>query len=626
MSDALDDAHRALGPDPARALALARALPPGPHADLLLGAASRRVGDAAGAVSILTALAQAQPEAWGVQFELGVALACAGEFETAEARLETALRLNPRAGQAIHALADVRDLLGRAAVRPDPDAQTQAAFEAAARGDWTPAAALGLYRGDVIALSRLADLAAASGRRGQAEAWLGMALRLAPAYAPARFRRAALRLEAQAFDAALADLADLPGHPPTRALRAALRGQVGDLEGALEDYQALAQAAPDEPALWLSLGHTLKTLGRQAEAVEAYRRALGLDPDFGEAWWSLADLKTWRFTAQDIESMRGRLARTDLAPGAQAPLCFALAKALEDEGDYAEAFQLYLRGNALQRAREPYDAEATTAFVQTQAALLDRAFFAARAGQGCDAPDPIFILGLPRSGSTLVEQILASHSQVEATAELPDLTAVAAGLPGVYPLNLAGLGPEALAALGRAYLSRASVQRRTQRPYFTDKFPSNFMHVGLIALALPRARIIDVRRHPLACCVSGFKQLYARGQAYSYDLADLGRYYRDYVDLMAHFDEVLPGRVHRVSYEALVEAPETEIRALLDHCGLDFEPGCLRFHETRRAVRTASSEQVRRPLNRDGLDQWRRFEPWLEPLKSALGPALVGEV
>lgn len=624
MSDVLDDARRALGPDPGRALALARGLPPGPHAALLVGAASRRLGDAA-AVPVLTALVQTQAEAWGVQFELGVALACAGAFEAAEARLARAVALNPRAGQAIHALADVRDLLGTASMRPEPDAATLGAFEAAARGDWAPAAQLGLYRSDVIALCRLADLAAGAGLRGQAEAWLGLALKAAPAYAPARFRRAALRLEAQAFEAALADLAELPGYPPVRALRAALRGQVGDLDGALEDYSALAQAAPDEPALWLSLGHALKTLGRQAEAVEAYRKALALDPGFGEAWWSLADLKTWRFAPDDIRQMRAQLDRPDLDPAARPPLAFALAKALEDAGDDADAFALYLRGNALQREHEPYDAQATTDFVDAQIQVFDRAFFAARAGQGCDAPDPIFILGLPRSGSTLVEQILASHSQVEATAELPDLTAVAAGLPGAYPLNLAGLKPEALEALGRAYLSRAAVQRRTDRPVFTDKFPNNFMHVGMIALILPRARILDVRRHPLACCVSGFKQLYARGQAYSYDLSDLGRYYRDYVRLMAHFDAVLPGRVHRLSYEALVEDPEAQVRAMLDYCGLDFEEACLRFHETRRAVRTASSEQVRRPLNRDGLDQWRRFEAWLDPLKAALGPELVSE-
>jgi tetratricopeptide (TPR) repeat protein len=508
LPDVLDDARRALGPDPARALALARTLPPGSETTLLIGAAQRRLGEAAAAIATLTPLAAAQPKAWGVQFELGAALAVLGRAAEAEAALSRAVTLNPRSAQA-------------------------------------------------------------------------------------------------------------------RLHLAGLRAEIGDLETAAADYAALAAEAPDQPPLWLSLGHVLKTLGRQAEAVATYRRALALAPEFGEAWWSLANLKTWRFAAADRDAMAAQLARPDLAEPDRAPLHFALAKALEDEARYPEAFDHYLAGNARHRARNPYDADANTAFVQAQIDLYTQAFFAAREGLGCEAPDPIFILGLPRSGSTLVEQILASHSAVEATAELPDLTAVAATLPRPYPTSLADLPPAVFADLGRDYLSRMSIQRRTDRPLFTDKFPNNFMHAGLIALILPKAKIIDVRRHPLACGLSGFKQLYAQGQAYSYDLADLGRYYTDYARLMAHLDAVLPGRIHRLSYEALVEDPETQIRALLAYCGLAFEPACLAFHETQRPVRTASSEQVRRPLNRDGLDQWTRFEPWLGPLKSALGPGLL---
>ncbi len=508
LSAALDAARRSLGPDPARALALARTLPPGPETSLLIGAAQRRLGDAAAAIATLAPLAAAQPQAWGVQFELGVALGAVGRTTEAEAALSRAVALNPRSVQA-------------------------------------------------------------------------------------------------------------------RLHRAGLRAEIGDLEAAVADYAALVVEAPDQPPLWLSYGHALKTLGRQTDAVAAYRRALALAPDFGEAWWSLANLKTWRFAPDDLAAMTAQLARVDLDEADRAPLHFALGKALEDEARYAEAFDHYACGNIRHRARQPYDAAANTAFVQAQIDLYTPAFFAERQGSGCGVQGPIFILGLPRSGSTLVEQILASHSAVEATAELPDLTAVAATLPRPYPASLAELPPDAFAALGLDYLQRMSAQRRTDRPLFTDKFPNNFMHAGLIALILPRARIIDVRRHPLACGLSGFKQLYAQGQAYSYDLADLGRYYTDYAALMAHLDMVLPGRVHRLSYEALVEDPEAETRALLAYCGLDFEDACLRFHETRRPVRTASSEQVRRPLNRDGLDQWKNFEPWLGPLKAALGPGLL---
>jgi hypothetical protein len=263
-------------------------------------------------------------------------------------------------------------------------------------------------------------------------------------------------------------------------------------------------------------------------------------------------------------------------------------------------------------------------------AVLTADLFASRAGQGCPAPDPVFILGLPRSGSTLIEQILASHSAVEGTMELPDITAMARRLsgarttrePSAYPEILATLDPGALKALGEEFLERTRVQRKTDRPFFIDKMPNNFAHLGLIALALPNARIIDARRHPLGCCFSGFKQHFARGQNFSYGLADIGRYYADYVELMAHFDAVLPGRVHRVIYESMVADPEREIRALLDYCGLPFEESCLNFHQNDRAVRTASSEQVRQPIFKDAVEHWQNYEPWLDPLKTALGPVL----
>ncbi|HEX7884792.1 MAG TPA: sulfotransferase, partial [Phenylobacterium sp.] len=332
----------------------------------------------------------------------------------------------------------------------------------------------------------------------------------------------------------------------------------------------------------------------------------------------------------DVAAMDGQLKRPDLSDDDRFHLEFALGKAREDAGEYEASFRHYDRGNALRRQALDYEADDTDDQVRRAKALFTRPFFAARAAQGAAAPDPIFIVGLPRAGSTLVEQILASHSRVEGTQELPDITALARRIGGKakrgsesrYPEALAELGPHDLAALGEEYLARAEVHRKLGRPLFIDKMPNNWAHLGLIHLALPNAKIIDARRHPLGCGFSGFKQHFARGQGFTYDLADIGRYYASYVAYMAHFDAVLPGRVHRVIYERMVSDPEAETRALLAHCGLPFEEACLRFYENDRAVRTASSEQVRRPIFTDAADHWRNYDPWLGPLKAALGPTL----
>jgi len=297
---------------------------------------------------------------------------------------------------------------------------------------------------------------------------------------------------------------------------------------------------------------------------------------------------------------------------------------MEDLADHAAAFERYSAGARLRRGQIRYDADEMTAFVERTKALFTRDFFAAHAVGGHQSDEPIFIVGLPRSGSTLVEQILASHSAVEGTMELSDIALIAGRLGAAYPTVLAGLGAPDLTGMGGSYLEDAGVHRRLGRRHFIDKMPNNFLHTGLIHLILPRARIIDVRRHPLGACFSAFKQHFAQGQAFSYDLGDLGRYYRDYVALMAHIDAALPARICRIIYEDLVEDTEHEVRRLLDHCGLPFEPECLAFYENDRAVRTVSSEQVRRPIFRDGLEQWRNYERWLGPLKQALGPALEG--
>jgi hypothetical protein len=303
---------------------------------------------------------------------------------------------------------------------------------------------------------------------------------------------------------------------------------------------------------------------------------------------------------------------------------YSLGRALEVAGDYAESFKHYAEGARIRRSQVHYSADDTHSAVQRAKAIFEADFFARHNSEGFCDPAPIFVVGLPRSGSTLIEQILSSHSAVEGTMELPDLAIMAreigggTGPGGTYPECLDALAPDTPAALGRSYIERTRHQRKLGRAHFIDKMPNNWIHVGLIRLILPRAKIIDARRQPMAACFSTFKQHFARGQNFSYDLTELGRYYRDYVALMAHFDSAAPGAMHRIMYEDIVEHTEREIRLLLEYCELPFEEACLNFHETKRAVRTASSEQVRRPIFREGLEQWRKYEPWLDELRQAL--------
>ena len=487
---------------------------------------------------------------------------------------------------------------------------------------------------NVAALRMLAEIGGRLGRYDDAEALLVRCLELAPGFDAARHNLALVLYRQNRPSEAIAEvdrlLAAEPGHPAYRSLKAAALAQIGEYEAAIAAYRSVLADHPVQPKGWMSLGHALKTVGRAEESIAAYRQSLRLQPSLGESWWSLANLKTFRFSGADIQAMAAPLSAPNLADEDRLHLHFALGKALEDAGRHAGAFEHYRQGNALRRASLAYDPDETSAHVARSRALFTGQFFADRAGWGAEAPDPIFVVGLPRSGSTLVEQILSSHPEVEGTMELPDIASIARRLGGerrpgeapAYPGLLSELGRAELTALGEEYLERTRIQRKLGRPLFIDKMPNNFAHLGLIQLILPRAKVIDVRRHPMACGFSGFKQHFARGQGFTYDLGDLGRYYADYVELMAHFDAVLPGRVHRVIYERLVEDPEAEVRRLLAYCGLAFDPACLRFHETARPVRTASSEQVRQPLNREGLDQWRHYEPWLGPLKTALGETL----
>ncbi|MDQ3246478.1 MAG: sulfotransferase [Pseudomonadota bacterium] len=480
---------------------------------------------------------------------------------------------------------------------------------------------------DVAAIRMMAELAARVGRMADAENLLRRAIELAPGWDAARANLATILHRQHRSAEAIAELDRIDrgetgdGH---RGLRAAALGRIGAYQEAIALYREVLDRHPRHPRVWMSLAHMLKTVGETDDAVAAYRRTIDIAPSLGEAWWSLANLKTVGFTAEDLAAMRSALDQPDLGDDDRLHLHFALGKALEDLHEDEAAFASYVEGNRIRSARLRYDPSEIAAHVEASQRLFTPAFLSSRAGQGCAAPDPIFILGMPRAGSTLLEQILASHPSVEGTSELPDIIALVRrlGRDGSYPAILSNLTQAEFRTLGEDYLDRSRVQRSTDRPFFIDKMPNNWAHVGFIRLILPNARIIDARRHPLACCYSNFKQHFARGQAFSYDLANVGAYYRDYVRLMHHFDTVAPGTVFRVIHEQLVADPEAGVRRLLDWLGLPFEEACLRFHENRRAVRTASSEQVRRPISTDGLDQWCRFDPWLGPLKEALGPVL----
>ena len=477
---------------------------------------------------------------------------------------------------------------------------------------------------DVAAIRMLAELAARIGRLHDAENLLRRAVELAPGWTAARANLAlVLGRTGQAAEAMdllddiLAEEPDWLGH---WNLKAATHGRLGDFEDAIRVYETVLERAPNQPRVLVSYGHMLKTIGRQADGIAAYRRALELNPTLGEAWWSLANLKTVKFADDDITAMKQALDAAGLNEQDEFQIEFALGKAMHDAGRADEAFAYYARGNTLRLKSEPYTSSHITGTVDRCIATFTAEAFDERRG-GCEAPDPIFVVGMPRAGSTLVEQILSSHSLVEGTTELPDMP-VLARQHGRYPASVLDLSDAQRKELGEQYLKQVAVQRRTERPFFIDKLPNNWLFVPFIHLVLPNAKIVDARRHPLACCFSNFRQHFARGQDFTYDLADVGQYYTDYVRLMAHVDAVLPGRVHRVIYERMVDDTEAEVRALLDYCELEFEPACLEFYKTDRAVRTASSEQVRRPIYREATEEWRPYEPFLDPLKDALGPVL----
>jgi len=647
----VERAAERLAADPAEAERLARTVlartPADPRARLIFASARRRQGAAAEAYAILRPLAAAWPNAANTQFEYGASLASLGRDGEAIEPLSRAVALNRDLSAAWKAL-------GEALFRLGDDQDAERAFAEYARTQMTdPAlkpvaealfarryeqaeaqlrAHLTRNANDSDALRLLAQAVIGLGRGDEGEAILHRCLELAPDDCPARFMLANLYFLRQIPAAALPHVRVLLQADPQEiaylSLEAGCLARLGESDRVTEINEALAARFPAQPKMWLNVGHSHRTAGDRARARGAYERALSLAPGLGEAWWALANLKVEPFSDADVTAMTARLAGG--SDNDQLHLHYALGKALEDRKDFAAAFVHYAEGSKMHLATAPHDAAAATARIDRTIRFFTREVFEARAGQGDPSAAPIFVVGLPRSGSTLVEQILASHSAVEGTMELPEipnlvheLEASARRHGASWPEALADLSPPDLARLGAAYLESANAYRRTERPRFIDKMPNNFLHAGLIALILPNARIVDVRRHPMATGFSCFKQHFEGGASFSYDLGDIGRWYADYVRLMGHFDQVAPGRVHRVIYEDLVEDTEGGVRRLLAALGLPFEAACLAFHENRRAVRTISSEQVRRPIFREGLEQWRNFEPWLGPLEAALGDRLT---
>ena len=650
LTTATAHAERLLSQDPRLAARQAEEIlkvdPASDAARRILATACRVLGDAPRSLGLLEPLAERLGESPGFLFEYGQTLGAVGRGAESIRALRKAISLNPGFAAAWRSLGDQLEVAGDAEGSREAyqkhfalTAQHPELIEAIdLLRDGMLAKAERLVRdflkqnpANVSAIRLLADIGIRLGQFGDARELLERCLQLAPDFHLARHSYAVALVREQKLEQGLAEVQKLLAVEPENANFLTLKGTVlvrmGKHPEAMRIYERVLKDYPNQARAQMNFGHTLKTVGRLEDAVAAYRKCIELSPSIGEAYWNLANLKTFRFTDADIELMRSQVTNEDGDADDQAHIAFALGKALEDRKEYDESFRFYKRGNAIRGIKHRHHAKINVFNTARQIKTLDADFFRAREGYGCTAPDPIFIVGLPRAGSTLLEQILASHSQVEGTAELTDIIAMSRQLgektrqnpAGKYPEILAQLPPERFRELGESYLATTRIQR-SDTPFFVDKMPNNFQHVGLIHLILPNAKIIDARRHPMGGCFSGFKQLFAHGQTFTYGLEDIGKYYRDYVRLMDHWDAVLPSRVHRVQYEEMVSDTDNQIRALLDYCGLEFEEQCLRFYETERAVRTPSSEQVRKPIYKESMEQWRNYEAHLGPLKEALGP------
>ncbi|MGD0503820.1 MAG: sulfotransferase [Steroidobacteraceae bacterium] len=601
----------------------------------------KRIPEALQALERLERLHPGYPRLYQERGHCHVALRAA---EPAIEAYERAVTISPALPASWRALQGLYRMTGRMAEATNADAQVKnlaalpheivTAFSMYADGEILDAEQLVrgylLAHGDhVEGMRLLAKIGLDLDVADDAELLLARVLELAPQHREARHEYAIVLLKRHKHVRAREEMEKLlaldPDNRMYRITHATVCIGFGDYQ-ALVRYRELLAENPGEPELHLSIAHALKTLGATPEAIETYHAAAALRPDFGEAYWSLANLKTYRFTDAEIAHMRRAEASPKIQLADRYHMCFALGKALEDHADYAESFSYYERGNALKKIECRYRPEPLERMARLHESLCTAEFFAARAGWGCDSTAPIFIVGLPRAGSTLIEQILASHSQVEGTMELADIPRMVQDLQGReviggeqrYPDVLGSLSQSQLIKLGEKYLADTSVYR-TGKARFIDKMPNNFRHLALIHLILPNARIIDARREAMACCFSNFKQLFASGQQFTYSIEDIARYYRMYVEVMAHWDEALSGKVLRVQHETVVDDLEGNVRRILDFCELDFEAACLDFHKTPRTVHSASSEQVRRPIFREGLHQWRHYDPWLGPLRAALG-------
>jgi tetratricopeptide (TPR) repeat protein len=610
---------------------------------------SRRITDA---LDTLADMERYHPGASQLYQERGHCYVAQRDAPRAIEAYERAIQINPALPPAWHMLEGLYKMVGDEAHRQVAAAHAKklksippeviTATGLFCEGDLTAAEklirAFLLRHGDhVEAMRLLARIGVAREVLDDAEVLLAAALKMAPDYIELRRDYACVLLDRHKHAEAIAELERVlkldPKNIDYRTLRATATVGLGDHEGGIRGFaDVLADTNPESRLaadLHLSIAHSLKTLGRRAESINEYQKAIEVRPNFGDAYWSLANLKTYEFSAEEIARLEAAEADPTTALIDRYHLCFALGKAYEDRKVYDVSFRFYERGNALKRAESRYRPELLEQNTANQKRFCTRAFFNERDGYGATSREPIFILGLPRAGSTLLEQILASHSQVEGTQELANVPRAVLDLQGYdpdlnnprYPGCLAAMSADEFRALGEKYVADTRIYR-AGKPYFIDKMPNNFRHIGLIHLMLPNAKIIDARREPMACCFGNLKQLYARGQEFAYSVEDIARYYRTYLELMEHWDAVLPGRVLRVSHEDVVDDLEGSVRRILEYCELPFEPACLEFHRTERSIRTASSEQVRQPIFREGLDQWRRYEPWLGPLREALGDAL----
>lgn len=613
----------------------------------LLGAVLIKLNRLEEAVDTLQKTIELAPNFAKPHEDLGVALFELGRIDEAVAVLQNGLRLDP-------SLELGWMTLGRALARKGDGAAADAAFERAfelnpERRMLALAAehhkegrleeAEKMYRQviannpkNVDAMRLLGRVALSAKRNADAEKLFRRAVNLAPDFVGAindlgRVLKEQDFLE-EAIDCFRRVIRLQPENPQAHFLLAGALAPAAMTHEAIDAYRRVLDLSPTHAGARLGLGHVLKTVGRQDDAVREYRESIRIKPDSGESFWSLANLKTYRLSDADIADIERQLAADELTTQSRVNFLFALAKALEDRGDFEAAWQHYCAGNRLQRSEVSYDPVQTEVLTSTLREVFDADLFARNEGVGNPDPSPIFIVGLPRSGSTLIEQILASHSRVEGTSELPYLGRVATSLnrnraDGInYPEAVRELRPANFAALGRDYLEHARRHRVAGAPHFIDKMPNNFPSVGFLHLILPRAVVIDARRHPLDACLSGYRQLFAKGQTFTYDLTDIGEYFLQYERIVDHWHEVLPGRVLTVQYEDVVSDFENQVRRLLDHCGLPFEEACLRFHETDRPVRTASSEQVRQPIYTTAVGFWRNYEPHLSELIDVLAPSL----